>query len=87
VALPLLICSIVHGEDRMCWRVLKVVDAHGCWLRELGGEQSCAIDVLRIFRRCPLIMRACPVPGVANEAAAKDQGLDVCLIPVLPIGL
>jgi hypothetical protein len=63
-ALPLLL------GGGMCWRVVEVVHAHGCWLRLLGVEQPCGLDVLRI-------MGACPGPIIANEAAAVDNFLDV----------
>ena len=70
VALPLLL-------PRLCWRVVEVVEGHGCWLRLLGGEQPCGFDVVRILRCLPVIMRACPGPIIANEAAAVDNFLDV----------
>jgi hypothetical protein len=87
MCLPLLLDTIIRGEDMPCWRLLIVIDADGCCLRGLGGEESCTIYVQPILRLWPLIMLPCPSVDVANEATAEDHGLDVTLIVSLPIGL
>jgi hypothetical protein len=74
---PQALALLLRSNVRLCWRVVEVVDGHGCWLRLLGGEQPCGVDVLRILRWWPVIMRACPGPIIANEAAAVDNFLDV----------